>query len=153
MGNFVEVADVLGLNSERLWYYIEGFNGYEISNDGYLRSMKHYKKYPTGILIRPKTKDGQTFELSNDYNQRVKISLKELWNIAINNKFTHYGYPRKTYICDNASRNIKAFIPPKPKREERRDIIPKFTIIKEETTNPICPIYDLLGRGIYYGRQ
>ena len=152
MRNFIEVADVLGVNSERLWYYIEGFNGYEISNDGYVRSMKHYKKYPTGILIRPKSNNGQIFELSNDYNQRINISISELRDIAMNNKFHHGGYPRKTWICDNAPRNIKAFMPPPPQRIERKDIIPKFTIIKEETTNVICPIYDLLGRDIYYGR-
>ena len=152
MGNFIEVADVLGFDPQRLWYYIEGFNGYEISNDGYIRSMKHYKKYPTGMLIRPKTKDGQTFELSDDYNRRIKISKSELWNIAMNSKYVQAGYPRSTHISDNASRNIKAFLPPQPKYEGRTGIIPKFTIIKEEKTDPICPVYDLLGRNIYYGR-
>lgn len=152
MGKFVEVADVLGFDPQRLWYYIEGFNGYEISNDGYVRSMKHYKSYPTGMLIRPKTKDGQTFELSDDYNRRVKITRSELWDIAMHNKYIHAGYPRKTHLTDASSRNIKAFIPPSPKPVEKTGIIPKFTIIKEKT-DPISPVYDLLGRGIYYGRQ
>ena len=52
--NFIGVEDVLNIfDTNRVWYYIPGFNGYELSSDGYLRSMKHYRRYPYGILIQP----------------------------------------------------------------------------------------------------
>ena len=45
---FLDIYD-----QNRLWYFIPqpGFNGYEVSNDGYVRSIKYYMKYPYGILI------------------------------------------------------------------------------------------------------
>lgn len=51
---FTLVEDILGVYNDRVWYYILHYNGYEISNDGYIRSMKHYRKYPFGLLIEPK---------------------------------------------------------------------------------------------------
>lgn len=63
----------MNIYDDRLWYYIPGFNGYEVSNDGYVRSMKHWRKYPYGILIKPKSiNNGEAiFELSNDNNERI----------------------------------------------------------------------------------
>ena len=50
---FTPIQDVLDIyDPNRLWYNIPNFNGYEISNDNYIRSMKHYMKYPYGILIK-----------------------------------------------------------------------------------------------------
>lgn len=90
-----------------VWYYIPGFNGYEISNTNIVRSMKHFKKYPFGILIHPVsgTGDNTTFEITNDNNERVRITVGELSSLAHNNKNVVSGYPRRTYISDNHSRN------------------------------------------------
>lgn len=147
---FIEVKDVLGLGPERLWYYIPGFNGYEISSDGYIRSMKHWRKYPTGILIR--TDKSGRYELSDNHNKRVKITGPELQQLAMNNKSKQPFYPRKTYQCDDSSRNHRAFIvrDPEPVHVEKR-FMPHFTVI-EDDLEAICPIYDLSGRGKYYGR-
>lgn len=147
MGRFIEVKDVLGLNNERLWFYINNFNGYEVSLDGYLRSMKHWKQYPTGILLKPvqtKSDGTQIFELSNDNNERVRITIPELLDIALSDAYKHSGYPRKTIVADMSSRNIRAFI-----TDKEHCIMPQFTVKKEESK--LCPIYDLLGRSIYYG--
>jgi hypothetical protein len=158
MSKFIEVKDALGIDNERVWYYIPGFNGYEISNDYYIRSMKHWKKYPTGILIKPistRQSDGlQTFELSNDNNERVRVTPFELMELAKSNNYQYPGYPRKTYQCDMAPRNIHAFIKKKeqPRYNEEANIIPHFSVIKESKTEIICPVYDLSGRGMYYGR-
>lgn len=153
-GKFIEVADVLGLGPERRWLYIPGYNGYEISTDGYLRSMKHYKKYPTGILIRP-VSGTDTFEISNDHNKRVRVNINELKQLAEANKFVIADYPRKTYVCDMAPRNNRAFIPNESKPKDEAYITPKFTVIKEtqQVVEKKCPVYDLLERGLYYGRE
>ncbi len=151
-GKFVEVAKVLPLQDDRRWYYIPGFNGYEISNDGYVRSMKHWKKYPTGLLIQSK-KD--VFELSNDNCERVRISRDEIMKLAMEHaeEYTKRSYPRPTYVCDYTSRNKRCFRPPKEKpRESDHYITPKFTVIHDEVKYD-CPIYDLLGRNIYYGNK
>lgn len=107
-------------NTNILWYYIPGFNGYEISNTGIVRSMKHHRKYPFGILIKPReVKDPielftknfieLTYELSDDYNERHIITRSELLSLAANNKIKVNGYPRLTIIADNSSRNPRCF--------------------------------------------
>lgn len=112
-------------NTSILWYYIPGFNGYEISNTGIVRSMKHYKKYPFGILIRPReTKDpidlftkfyGElTYELSDNNNIRQVITRSELLGLASNNKQKIDGYPRRTIVTDISPRNIRCFVKRKP---------------------------------------
>ena len=58
----------------RQWICIEGYNGYEYSNDGLLRSMKNFKVNPMGKLIKKyKDKKGYYFILSNNSNERVKV--------------------------------------------------------------------------------
>lgn len=109
------------LSQDILWYYIPGFNGYEISNTGIVRSMKHYKKYPYGILIRPrevsdplelftKVFDDLIYELSDNNNKRQVVRRSELQYLASTNPYYIQGYPRKTIVTDIASRNIKCFI-------------------------------------------
>lgn len=152
---FIEVIDALGLDNERLWLYIPGFNGYEVSLDGYLRSMKHWRKYPTGLLIKPKRnnrnilyddKGNPIFEISNNRNERVNVTIPDLMKLALENTEIIAGYPRKTYMADPSSRNMRAFI------YDENHSMPKFTVTKE-TESKICPIFDLLGRGLNYGRQ
>ena len=55
ISQFIPVQNFINPYDQNIWwYYIPGFNGYEISNTGIVRSMKHYKKYPFGILIKPR---------------------------------------------------------------------------------------------------
>lgn len=159
---FTLVEDVLGVYSDRVWYYIPHYNGYEISNDGYIRSMKHYRKYPFGLLIEPKkNRKGEIlqpirYELSNDNNEREVLTLDEIKNLAYNNpRFNTMGYPRKTFSTDISSRNQRYFVRKKQDNVQpnKRLIYPKFTVIKEDSNpNIICPIESING-GIYYGRK
>ena len=104
---FIPLEQFLNPADDRWFYYIPGFNGYEISNDGYVRSMKHYKKYPFGILIQPKKRNGKvvdpedpTFELSNNNNERVAVKRSQLQYLAATCKYHVTGYPRRTCITD-----------------------------------------------------
>ena len=36
----------------QLWYEIPGFNGYEMSDYGLVRSMKYFQRLPFGMLIK-----------------------------------------------------------------------------------------------------
>ena len=109
---FTPIEDVLNIFDEnRLWYYIPSFNGYEISNDGYIRSMKHYRKHPYGILIKPVDRDSYKgscdplYEISDDNNQRQRIRLSQLVHLAATNQFAVRGYPRHTIITSSSGRN------------------------------------------------
>lgn len=103
------------------WYYIPGFNGYEISNTGIVRSMKHYRKYPFGILIRPKetndpidlfTKyyEDLSYELSDNNNERRVMKRSELLYMASKNPYHVQGYPRRTVVTNIAPRNQRCFV-------------------------------------------
>lgn len=133
---FTAVEDTIGFltkqGAERLWYPIQGFNGYEISDDFYLRSMKHYKLYPYGILIKAqKSKDGTDYYvLSDNSNRRRKMSITELMPKAFNNQFQK---PRKTNEVNIGSRN-QVILDPDPKRFGGEPITPKFTIEDDQGT-------------------
>lgn len=145
MGKFIRVDEAMNIYDEnRRWLYIKGFNGYELSTDGYIRSMKHFKKYPYGILIQPKKSKGKIispedpiFTLSNDNNERCDIHLSEIKEICNSIKQNHiHGYPRPTIMIDIASRNQQAFIKRSPKNkpldnDENKIHHPKFTIIRD----------------------
>ena len=103
------------------WYYIPGFNGYEISNTGIVRSMKHYKKYPYGILIKPREVSDPlelftksfcelTYELSDNNNERKTIKRSELQYLAASSQNKVQGYPRRTIVTDISPRNMRCFI-------------------------------------------
>ena len=109
---YINVAD-----PNRLWMAIHGYNGYEISNDNYIRSMKHYKEYPYGILITPKKdKDGNIlhpenpiFVLSDDNNNRCSLSLSQIIEIVnLHNNIP--GYPRYTWQQDISPRNDRHIV-------------------------------------------
>lgn len=144
MGRFTRVDDVMNIeDTNRKWYYIIGFNGYEMSNDGYIRSMKHYKRYPYGLLIQPK-KNGKgeiinpqdpIFTLSNNNNKRCDIHLSKIKQIceSIDQKKVG-GYPRPTNVVDIASRNQRAFVNISSKEKPIDNTLyfyPSFTIIDE----------------------
>ena len=135
MSKFIPVESVLNPYEPRYWYYLEGYNGYELSNDYYLRSMKHYKAYPCGILIRPKIQgEDPVFTLSDNNNNRVDVHLSTLIKIANNPVRGVSGYPRSTTVTDCSSRNDRHFVK-KKKALPPLDNEPhyaKFTIIDGE---------------------
>lgn len=63
------------------WYMIEGFNGYEINENGIVRSMKMMNANP-GHLIQL-NKHGR-YTLSNNQNKRVSRTPQQLLDIAFN---------------------------------------------------------------------
>lgn len=140
---YTPVEYVLNPYDDRLWYYIPGFNGYELSNDYYIRSMKHYRKYPFGILLEPvKKADGSydkkdpSFSLSNDNNERVVIKLSEIVDRVNHMDRAISGYPRRTYVTDIQSRN--KFVMKKRKHPLLDDITTSpavFTIIQDDPYN------------------
>ena len=160
--SFIAIEDVLNIYDDRVWYYIPGFNGYELSNDGIVRSMKHYRVYPFGILIRPKTYKGQvihpqdpSYELSNDNNERVTVLRSQLAYLAKTNPYHTPGYPRRTTITDPSSRNQRCAIKRKVMFPDKTPRAPQFTLIKDQNEYPgirtygmsgiICPVEDLNG--------
>lgn len=164
---FIAVEDVLNIYDPNIWwYYIPGFNGYEVSNTLLVRSMKHHAKFPLGILVKPK-KYGKdpSFELSNNNNERVTIRLSQIVHLAKTNPYAVYGYPRLTIWTDCASRNMRCFL----KRQiptvmlDETPKFPKFTIIDEADPKDkfkikmkedvIVPIVSVDGYDTYYGRD
>lgn len=164
---YTPIEDVLNIYEPRYWYYIPGFNGYEISNDSLIRSMKHKFKYPYGILIKPiKEKSNSQdllFELSNNDNERKKIRLSEIIHLAQTNPYVVSGYPKPTYIGDGNPRNDRHFVKKKqvPVLDNTR-FMPKFTVREDpmqQTLDKIqrtpevrVPIISIKG-DIYYGRE
>ena len=73
--------------------------------------MKHYMKYPYGILISPvsrepyKSSTDPLYEISDDNNKRQRIRLSQIMHLAFTNQFSVLGYPRLTIITDTGSRN------------------------------------------------
>ena len=78
---FTPIQCILNIyDTNRVWLAIPGYNGYEISNDNIVRSMKHFKKYPYGIQIQPANKDvaDPVYTMSNNDNKRVNVKLSEI---------------------------------------------------------------------------
>lgn len=119
------IENVLDVNDESLlWYNIPGYNGYQVSNTNIVRSMKHYKKYSYGILL--KSNNG-LYQLSNSQNQRVTISLKEILEL-VNNDERSKSYPYHTYQQPNGTRNQKCTIH-RTNTISTESFVPKFTIV------------------------
>lgn len=159
---FTAVESIIDIHDRnRVWYYIPGFNGYEVSNDGYIRSMKHYLRYPYGILISPVTREpygsscDPLFEISDDNNVRRRIRLSQLIHLAMTSNYRAAGYPRHTIITDPTSRNkyiknengayVKVYNGNKPGGGRKSIFIPpmdnsvhyaKFTIIQDGNELP-----------------
>ena len=130
------------LDPSILWYYIPGFNGYEVSNTNMVRSMKHYHRYPFGILIKPVMREpygsscDPLFELSDNNNIRVKIRLSQLVLLAHNNQYAVSGYPRHTCISDPTSRNDIHFVKKKIPMLDKTAKYGKFTVVQDGTEMP-----------------
>ena len=61
------------------------FRGYQLSNNGAVRSFKFYKKNPYGTLVVPKKLYPRIYSLSNENNQKVDVTLNELDEIVKKN--------------------------------------------------------------------
>ena len=107
MSKFTPIETVLNIfDPNILWLEIEGFNGYEISTTGHIRSMKHYKKYPYGLLVKPVSSadpSNPIYELSDDNNNRKRLHYSEIANLANNN--SNPTKAKTTMNTDNMSRN------------------------------------------------
>lgn len=150
------LEDVLDISEPRKWYYIPGFRGYELSNDGYIRSTKNFNVYPYGMLLKPVSKKGNnTFVLSNDNNERVRISIDKIKELVKNDNFFRADYPRPTLINNISSRNQQAFIKRQPKPQPSNEVfMPRFTVIDEPEDTVVYkgnPLYDLRTGGDYLG--
>ena len=151
---FTPLEDIMNIfDPSVLWLYIPGFNGYEISTNGYIRSMKHYRKHPYGILIKPvqrepyKNSSDPLYELSDDNNKRQRIRYSQLAELANKNPYEVAGYPRKTIICNSGSRNkfvkndqgayIKVYNGSKRVSKKVENIhYTKFTVLQNGTERP-----------------
>lgn len=73
--------------------------------------MKHYVKYPYGIIIKPVQREpygsstDPLFEISDDNNKRKRIRLSQIMNLALTTNLGVRGYPRATIVTDTSSRN------------------------------------------------
>lgn len=67
------------------WYMIEGYNGYEINEEGIVRSMKMMNANPAHrIKLHCPGSPDAYYILSNNFNKRVKVTQKELLDIVFN---------------------------------------------------------------------
>lgn len=64
-----------------MWYMIEGFNGYELNENGQVRSMKMMWKDPGHLL---KIDKYGKYTLTNNENKRVRVSRRQLLDIVFN---------------------------------------------------------------------
>ena len=152
ISTFVRVENYINPMSQDIWwYYIPGFNGYEISNTGIVRSMKHYKKYPYGILIRPKEISDPlelftkvfpelTYELSDNNNERKVIKRSELQYLASSNQYQIQGYPRRTIITDISPRNMRCFIQKQCETTPLTEQVHQVQFYYKKDTNIIKPL-------------
>lgn len=127
----VRVESVLDVaDQRRIWYNIEGFNGYQISNDLWLRSMKMKHEYPFGILIRPSLirSDRVAFNLTNSAGQHVTITLDKLMEIV--EKSNYITSVHSNEFIPNGRNAIRVGLKGSPTGiEDPRAFMPKFTII------------------------
>ena len=117
-------------DDNRRWICIDGYNGYEYSNDGLLRSMKNFKVNPMGKLLKKnKKKKGYYYILSDDNNNRKKVYEQEIIDIINSDKVPRI---RRTYETDIDARN-RIFTKPRTSRQkinlDKYIGIPKFSII------------------------
>ena len=113
---------------QQIWFDIPGFNGYQVSNDYFIRSFKYRNRYPYGILVSPKIspiknvynpfhygvcvgdRDKVIYELSDNDNMRIEISIQEIieksMKIGSRTYRTCYSIP----FTEKPPRNKRMFI-------------------------------------------
>lgn len=96
-----------------MWYMIKGFNGYEINEEGIVRSMKMMNANPGHLL---KKDDYGRYTLSNNENKRVKVSSEELLQIVFHSGIPlvpreedaiYLGSRNKRFYFDDTLKNTK----------------------------------------------
>lgn len=108
---FTPVERLVDINDfSVLWYDIPGYRGYQLCNKADLvRSLKHHKKYPYGLIIERKN---NCFTLSDSNNNRIKVNLDEIKKLVKENP-DKKGY--HTWQIDHFSRNPREFVHKEPK--------------------------------------
>ena len=129
-------------DDNRRWICINGYNGYEYSNDGLLRSMKNFKVNPMGKLLKKyKKKKGYYYILSDDNNNRKKVYEQEILDIIRSDKVPRI---RRTYETDIDARN-RIFTKPRTSRQkinlDKYIGIPKFSIIDKPNKKKAIRFY------------
>ena len=84
---YTDIKEVKNMNyydDNRRWICINGYNGYEYSNDGLLRSMKNFKVNPMGKLLKKyKNKKGDVyFETATGWHQ-VRRDVPPIWQSSL----------------------------------------------------------------------
>ena len=98
-----------------LWYKIKDFPGYEISNNGYLRSFKSAKKYPYGIILEYYHNNGNYYSMTCSNNNRYELSVDFIWD----NLVDRFQTPSLGYQVETKARNSRmGIIPNKPNDNE-----------------------------------
>lgn len=133
---FTAVEEVLDIYEDRLWYYIPGFKGYEVSNDGYVRSMKQYRTYPFGIVIKKKKDESDpVYELTTDNGERKAVHFSEIVHLVKESDYKLGGYPRATNVVNYNARYDKRVDVTRTRKMNKNkldDIHPyKFKVIQE----------------------
>ena len=99
-----------------MWYMIKGFNGYEINEQGVVRSMKMMNANPGHLLKQDKH---GYYTLSNDENKRVRISPQQLLDIVFNSgnpliprneNAVYMGSRNKRFYFDKTLKNNKGHV-------------------------------------------
>lgn len=86
------------------WYMIEGFNGYEINENGEVRSMKMMHADPGHLL---KLDKNGYYNLSNNENKRVRRTPQQLLDLVFNSGLPLV--PRKDEAIYMGGRNKRCF--------------------------------------------
>ena len=98
----IDVREVFKETDEQLWYDIEYFPGYQLSNKGYVRSFKLKGKHPFGTIVVPKiTENGKMFTIKDRNNLNKSVTLEELQSIVESNKeelVPNYTYEDHSYV-------------------------------------------------------
>lgn len=96
-----------------LWYMIEGFNGYEINEEGTVRSMKMMNANPGHLL---KLDKHGYYTISNNENKRVRKTPEELVKLVFhsglplkprNEEAVYLGSRNKRFYFDDNMKNSK----------------------------------------------
>ena len=122
---YTPVENLIDINRfDVLWYDIPGYRGYQLcSNNKLVRSLKHHKKYPYGIIIE---NNNGNFILSDSNNNRVKVSLEEIKKLVKENP-NKKGY--HTWEIDHFSRNPREFVHKEVKKLDQTPRPFQFNII------------------------
>ena len=99
-----------------IWYHIPGFNGYLINEDGDVRSMKMMYADP-GHPLKRYGKQNPYYILSNDNNEKTKVTVKELLEIVFHSDKSDYATPVYENDVYLGGRNKIINKSPKPKKE------------------------------------